>query len=284
VVLGQEFDISVRSHRLHAQRFGSPNAPLVIGLHGLSLNMKAYDFLGERIGGDEFQLVAFDMRGRGRSDVTPPGTYGWENHARDVFAVADVLGFERFSLVGQSMGGSVAMKAAQIDAPRLDAIVLSDLAGRVDRGVGTLVAALMDALDKTYSSVEEYLIAVRASGLAEPWNEYWERCYRYALTERDGLFSPAANTVAVAEDRAYGETQDVYERWKHLTMPTLLLRATQEVRPGVGHVVPAGDRDAFIRDVASGAVVEVDANHLTINTHPHAAEAVRDFLRRTILR
>jgi hypothetical protein len=32
-------DIAVGSHRLHGQRFGSPSAPLVLGLHGLSLEV-----------------------------------------------------------------------------------------------------------------------------------------------------------------------------------------------------------------------------------------------------
>jgi pimeloyl-ACP methyl ester carboxylesterase len=79
--VGEELDIAVRSHRLHGQRFGSPSAPLVLGLHGLSLNMKAFDFVGERLGGDALQLVALDLRGRGNSDTTPPGTYGWERFA-----------------------------------------------------------------------------------------------------------------------------------------------------------------------------------------------------------
>ena len=62
-------------------------------------------------------------------------------------------------------------------------------------------------------------------------------------------------------------------------MPTLLLRATQELRPWSGYVVPAADRDRFLREVPGATVVEVAANHLTINTHPETAEAVRNFLR-----
>jgi hypothetical protein len=61
-------------------------------------------------------------------------------------------------------------------------------------------------------------------------------------------------------------------------MPTLLLRATQELRPGTGHVVPSDDCTSFLRDVPKGSVVEVDANHLTITTHPRTVEAIRDFL------
>ena len=86
------------------------------------------------------------------------------------------------------------------------------------------------------------------------------------------------NQAAVAEDRAYTATQDPYERWKHLTMPTLLLRATRELRPGSGYVVPADDRVLFVRTVKDSRVSEADANHLTINTHPAAAEAIRLFL------
>src|SRR5579859_5702296 len=111
-----EFDLQLASGRLHAQRFGSPSAALVVCLPCLTANMKSFDFLGERLGSDAVQVVALDLRGRGKSDVTPPGSYGWQSHARDAFAVADALGVERFSLIGHSMGGAVAMAAARLDA------------------------------------------------------------------------------------------------------------------------------------------------------------------------
>jgi pimeloyl-ACP methyl ester carboxylesterase len=278
---GQELDLHVRSHRLHAQRFGSPTAPLLLGMHGVSLNMKSYDFLGERIGGGDLQLVAVDLRGRGRSETTAPGTYGWENHALDMAAVADELRYERFSLIGQSMGGSVAMKAAELYPERLDAVILVDIAGRVDRGAGELIGAAMSSIGDSYPSMGEYLAAVRAQGLIDEWNEYWERCYRYGAEERDGRVRARVSADALAEDRAYAAAQgglSVYERWRHLTMPTLLLRAARELQPGVGHVVPADDRAAFARDVPQAIVVDVDANHLTINVHPDTPAAVADFL------
>lgn len=282
-VVGAEFDVTVRSQRLRAQRFGSPTAPLVIGLHGLSLNMKAFDYLGARLQ-DEFQLVALDLRGRGRSARTPPGSYGWENHALDAFAVADALGFERFRLVGQSMGGAVAMKAAELRPDRLAAVVLVDIAGRVDRGAGELIGSVMARACDEHGSIDEYLDAVKAQGLIDSWNEYWDRCYRYGVEEVDGRVRPSIDPQALAEDRAYGAAHGglyVYERWRYLTMPTLLLRGTRELRPGVGHVVPAEDSESFLRDVPAARVVEVDANHLTINTHPDAADAIHRFLAAT---
>jgi pimeloyl-ACP methyl ester carboxylesterase len=280
-VLGTEFDITVRSHRLHAQRFGRETDRLVVGLHGLSLNMKAFDYIGEWLG-EGFQLVALDLRGRGNSPPTPPGTHGWDNHALDAFAVADALGFERFSIIGQSMGGSVAMKAAEIDPDRLDAVVLIDIAGRVDRGAAEFIGSVMTAVHDEYKSIDAYLDAIKGQGLVEEWNEYWDRCYRYGSEVVDGRVRARVDRDALAEDRTYSATNGgglyVYERWKHLTMPTLLLRATREFRPGVGHVVPADDRQSFLRDVPTGSIIEIDANHLTINVHPRSVEAIRDFL------
>ena len=64
----------------------------------------------------QLQLVAIDLRGRGRSEVTGAGTYGWRNHARDVLGVADAVGAPSFAIIGQSSGAAIAMTCAQLDA------------------------------------------------------------------------------------------------------------------------------------------------------------------------
>jgi hypothetical protein len=83
---------------------------------------------------------------------------------------------------------------------------------------------------------------------------------------------------AVAEDRAYGQTQDPYKRWTFLTMPVLLLRAVQELQPGAGFAVPEDDADLFLRRVPLAQLSEIDANHLTISTHPDTVKEVVGFL------
>ena len=97
-----------------------------------------------------------------------------------------------------------------------------------------------------------------------------------ASTTPDGS---RADPEAVAEDRDYTLTQDPYARWQHLTMPTLLLQqAAQEPAPGTGFVVPPDDRDRFRHEVPGSTVIEVDATHRTIATHPDTATAVGEFL------
>jgi pimeloyl-ACP methyl ester carboxylesterase len=271
------FDLELASGRLHGQRFGAADAPLVLCLPGLTANMTSFDYIGERLGGDDLQVVALDLRGRGRSEVTAPGTYGWRNHALDVFAAADALGARRFGVVGQSMGGLVAMQAAAIDAGRIDRMVLIDICGVPDPATLPLIAASASRLGQVYPSVDAYIGLVRAMGTIEPWSEYWERYLRYDLVEVEGGVRAGSALDAVLEDSRYGAEHDVYELWPSLTMPVLLLRATRELLPGAGHIVTEADRDRFQRATRDIEVVEVDANHYGINTAPASASAIREF-------
>lgn len=281
----QEFDVQLPSGRLHAQRVGREGAPLVLCLPGLSANMKSFDFLCERLAGADAHVVAVDLRGRGKSETTPPGTYGWVNHARDVFAVAGALGAQRFSIIGQSMGGGVAMTCAQMDPSRIDGIVLVDICGPPDESVVAPIGASVNRLGTVYPSADAFIALVRQIGTVEPWSEYWERYFHYDLEPVEGGVAARSNRAAVTEDSEYGATvmgaddgAAIRGLWKHLTMPTLLLRATKELLPGFGYVVPEDERDRFVHAVPAATVVEVDANHYGINTHEASAAAIAEFL------
>ena len=91
----EDSDIPLESGRLRVRRWGAAGAPVVLCVPGLSANLCGFDRLAEQLAGGTLQLVAIDLRGRGHSDVTGAGTYGWRSHARDVLAVADAVGHRR---------------------------------------------------------------------------------------------------------------------------------------------------------------------------------------------
>jgi pimeloyl-ACP methyl ester carboxylesterase len=65
-----------------------------------------------------YRLVRFDMRGHGRSVAAPPDApFSLADLTHDLLAVADAAGCGRFHLVGESMGGTIALKTA-IEQPQ----------------------------------------------------------------------------------------------------------------------------------------------------------------------
>jgi pimeloyl-ACP methyl ester carboxylesterase len=76
---------------------------------------------------DAHRLVTFDMRGYGRSHV-PAADFAWslEQMVDDLFAVADAAGLQRFHLVGESIGGTVALAAALARPQRIATLTVSN--------------------------------------------------------------------------------------------------------------------------------------------------------------
>jgi len=76
---------------------------------------------------DRYPVIAFDMRGCGRS-VQPAADFKWslQRMVDDLFAVADAAGLERFHLVGESLGGTVALAAAIERPDRIATLTVSN--------------------------------------------------------------------------------------------------------------------------------------------------------------
>src|ERR1035437_9143967 len=71
---------------------------------------------------EAFTYVFFDYRGYGRSRHLD-GDYTFEENARDVLRLADHLGWDRFSLIGHSMGGAAIQRVLLAAPGRIDLMV-----------------------------------------------------------------------------------------------------------------------------------------------------------------
>jgi pimeloyl-ACP methyl ester carboxylesterase len=267
-----EFDIPLSRGTLHAARWGEPTAPLTFCVHGLSANLHAFDFLAERIAGPDRQVVAIDLRGRGRSDITPAGTYGLTAHAGDVLEAATALGADRFDYVGWSLGALIGITAAGLAAERLRTLTLIDHCGREEPAAYAAVRQGLDRLDAVVDRPEDYVGRIRDAGMVSPWNDYWTRVYTYELAPHGERFTPRTDKAACLEDLDWPDRDRVRDSWPKITMPALLVRATVPLNGA--DVVPAADRDALRATAADLRVVELAANHFGVMTDPGTAEAV----------
>jgi pimeloyl-ACP methyl ester carboxylesterase len=206
-----------RPFRLHsgviaAELSGAPNGRLVVGIPGLSANLRSFDVIFEALDPDKHRRLAYDPRGRGRSEKTPPGTYGWPAHARDVIEMADQLGAESFDLVGWSMGSWIAIVVCALAPGRVRRLVLIDAAGVPDASSVVPVYAGLERLSATYPSRAAFFELAKQIPVYTPWRA-WERLFDYELEEVEGGVRARTSKDAPLEDEAYRKSHDPFALW-----------------------------------------------------------------------
>ncbi|MHB8692198.1 MAG: alpha/beta fold hydrolase [Solirubrobacteraceae bacterium] len=137
--------LEVRGLRLHALDWGAPSSdrPPTLLLHGAGLDAHIWDWICAGLS-ESGRCIALDLRGHGSSDWAQGGSYTLDEFAQDTFAAADALEFDRFGLVGMSMGGLVALTLATQHASRLAWLALLDVTPFLDDSRGPTIRAGID--------------------------------------------------------------------------------------------------------------------------------------------
>ena len=111
--------------RLVVDEAGEGGRPIML-VHGFTATADEVGGVLAPLADRGWHAVAPDLRGHGRSErPTDPDAYSFELLAADVVALADDLGWDRFTLLGHSMGGAVAQLVALDHPERLHALVLA---------------------------------------------------------------------------------------------------------------------------------------------------------------
>ncbi|MDI1286924.1 MAG: alpha/beta hydrolase [Reyranella sp.] len=107
---------------VHSQGAGAP----ILFHHGIGASAGLWAGWRPALA-DRYRLVTFDMRGCGRSHI-PAADFNWslDLMVDDLFAVADAAGIGRFHLVGESIGGTVALAAALARPARIATLTVSN--------------------------------------------------------------------------------------------------------------------------------------------------------------
>jgi proline iminopeptidase len=235
---------------------------------------------------DAYRLLLVDERSQGRSDPAPPETWTLTRHARDVEALAEALGLERYAVLGHSFGAFIALQHAV------------DFAGRP---AGTIVSSGLPS-ERFLGHVEEQLAAFEPVELREQVTASWAR-EAEARTPDDvaELFADqlpfhfadprdpriddlraamagavyAPDVLRMAATDGYGHIE-VEDRLGDVTHPLLVIAGRHDRTCSVqGAEAIAGGVPA------ADLVVLEDSGHMTYVEEPNAyREAVRHFLGR----
>jgi pimeloyl-ACP methyl ester carboxylesterase len=105
---------------------GGDGPPLLL-IHGWPETWYAWRALMPALARD-FTVIAVDQRGRGLSDKPVDG-YDTGTLARDMVALMDALGHERFAVVGHDTGFAIAYALASDHAERVERVALAEIPG-----------------------------------------------------------------------------------------------------------------------------------------------------------
>ena len=255
--------------------WGAPTAPPVILLHGITGHARTWDTLATALA-DRWHVLALDQRGHGDSDPAPDGDYTVGAMADDLEAFADALGYRRFTLLGLSMGGRVAMGFAGAHPERVERLVIVDIAPEIHppgmARIRTMIANAPESIESEEWAVETAMAANPRADVAELRHRI-----KHALKrEPDGTLTwkYARDLREMMRRGGRREPMDLWERLTHITCPTLLVRGAESdvLSPELAARVVSSLRD--------GRLVEVpDAGHTVPGDRPvQFVEVVRRFL------
>jgi pimeloyl-ACP methyl ester carboxylesterase len=121
----EEVRLSLPHIELAAHLFGPQDGQPVIALHGWLDNANSFARLAPRLEG--LRIVALDLAGHGHSNHRPPGAgYALPDYVHDVLQVAEQLGWQRFSLLGHSLGAIISVFLAGALPERVARLALID--------------------------------------------------------------------------------------------------------------------------------------------------------------
>lgn len=267
-----EYLVLASGVRLRVVESGPGDGAPVVLLHGWGASVYMYRFLLADLAARGFHAIAIDFRGHGLSDKpTAPGEYRREKLVADVKEALDLLEVRgRFALVGQSMGGAVALELAIDLADRVSRLVLINPAGISPVRVARIVAISRPWLDQYTSHI------------TPRWLVWFllRSCYGDAGRMRDRdvdeYWAPSQFTgygrAMRALVREFGWEPLPAARLERLVAPTLLVVGT------IDRVIPSSARGAPRLPRVELAVID-GAGHVAHEERPEVVDPmIADFL------
>ncbi|MCC5815598.1 MAG: alpha/beta hydrolase [Leptospira sp.] len=165
------------------QEWGDPNGKPILCLHGWLDNSNSFLPLSKYLVRDlpeKIRLVAMDFPGHGHSGHRPEKMlYAFVDFLADIASFADSMNWEKFSILGHSMGGGLGSLFAGAFPERIEKLMLIEALGPVTREASdapeNLAKAIRRFLDHTgkvdssqFRDIDQLVrLRMRAGELAE---------------------------------------------------------------------------------------------------------------------
>lgn len=209
----------------------------------------------------EFMVVRFDKRGTGLSDRSVRD-FTLDARLRDLEALADHLGLERFALRGMSEGGPVAIAYTVRHPERVSHLILQGTFAHL--GHSPTADALVSLVEAEWGLGSATMASIFMPGAPK------ERAEFFARYQREG----AKRDDAAAMLRANIET-DVRDILDQVRAPTLVIHSETD------RAVPFEHARLLAAGIPDASLVRYKGDHAPIGSYGEIERLMREFLANT---
>jgi pimeloyl-ACP methyl ester carboxylesterase len=274
-----ELTLPIAGLRVAARAWGPPDGPRWLLLHGWLDNARSFDHLAPLLPGQ--RLIALDLPGHGLSEWRhADADYSFTSWVLAVFEVADTLGWQRFSLIGHSLGAAISVLAAGTLPDRVERLIAIEAAGPFTRPEGSAAELLASAVADRYKerklTVHATLLAA-ARRLASAVPGLSESAalllVERGLREVPGGFTWRADPRLRDQPAALYTEEQVHTFLRRIRASTLFLFADE------GWAFPPGSIEARVLSVSNAQLAKLPGrHHLHLDEAPRVASAINAFI------
>jgi len=279
----REIEIELPHLRLAARVFGDPALPKLLALHGWLDNAASFDRLAPLLCA-HFHIVALDLPGHGRSAHRPPRLwYHYVDYLGDVLAAADALGWQRFGLLGHSLGGAIASMLAGVEGDRIEHLLLIEALGPMSLAAEQTLTHLKRSLGergqvgtlRVFANAEEAAqMRVRGNGMLSLSRDAARALIaRGTMSVAGGVSWSSDPRLTLTSHTRYTEEQ-ILSILAGITAPTLLVLA--EPSPPFLSEAMISSRSASVPGIR--VVRLAGSHHLHLEEPQPVARAILDFV------
>ncbi len=254
--------------RVHVRDVGPRDAPAIVLIHGSNASLFTWEPWVQRLSG-KFRVVTIDLPGHGLTGAVPSDDYSQGGMAVFVRKVTDKLGLKRFALAGNSMGGGVAARFAEIYSARVTHLILVDAGGLPRKeGANPPLAFRLARLPVIGDALSMLLPrSIVEEGLKKAF--YRQEAVTPAMVDQYWDFARMAGTRHATKLRfALPMDSFVQAHTGRILMPTLILWGRHD------NLIPVAVADDWHRAVpGSKLIVYEDAGHIPMEDVPDRSAA-----------
>lgn len=255
---------------MYYERAGAGRPLLFVSGSGGDLRARPGPFEGPL--GERFDLLAYDQRGLGQTEVPEP-PYTMADYAEDAAALLDHVGWERCRVIGVSFGGMVAQELAVTHPERIERLVLCCTSSG-GKGRPSYPLHELQALPDGEREIRSLELADRR--LDARWREANPGAFQKAqqlMRARGtvGAGEPGREAGARAQLEAR-RNHDVYGRLRAADMPTLVCAGRFD------EIAPVSNSEAIAGQLPDATLEVFEGGHLFLVQDPRAHERIVAFL------